>query len=74
MIMMTCKKRDLTPGRGVHKITDTSSWFASLDRFANMSFMEDGRRQPPMPEARTVLGQLPVSASSAAPRDKPLRR
>jgi len=25
-------------------------WFAELDRFINVPFMEDGRHQPPMPE------------------------
>ena len=29
--------------------TDIDSWFAELDRFADVPFMEDGRRQPPMP-------------------------
>jgi antitoxin VapB len=33
-------------------ITDTDSWFAALDRFADIPFMEDGRRQPAMPEPR----------------------
>jgi antitoxin VapB len=30
-------------------ITDIDTWFAELDRFADVPFMEDGRRQPPMP-------------------------
>ncbi len=30
-------------------VTDVEAWFAELDRFADVSFMEDGRRQPPMP-------------------------
>jgi antitoxin VapB len=29
---------------------DLDAWFAELDRFAGIPFMEDGRRQPPMPE------------------------
>ena len=33
-------------------ITDTDAWFAALDRFADIPFMEDGRRQPAMPEPR----------------------
>ena len=33
-------------------VTDIDAWFAELDRFADVPFMEDGRRQPPMPEAR----------------------
>jgi antitoxin VapB len=28
---------------------DIEAWFAELDRFADVPFMEDGRRQPPMP-------------------------
>jgi hypothetical protein len=31
-------------------VTDIDAWFAELDRFADVPFMEDGRRQPPMPE------------------------
>lgn len=31
-------------------VTDLDAWFAELDRFAEVPFMEDGRRQPPMPE------------------------
>jgi len=30
-------------------ITDIDAWFAGLDHFADVPFMEDGRRQPPMP-------------------------
>ncbi|HLZ08660.1 MAG TPA: type II toxin-antitoxin system VapB family antitoxin [Chloroflexota bacterium] len=30
-------------------VTDLDTWFAELDRFADVPFMEDGRRQPPMP-------------------------
>ncbi|MDP9365071.1 MAG: type II toxin-antitoxin system VapB family antitoxin [Chloroflexota bacterium] len=29
--------------------TDLMRWFAELDRFADIPFMEDGRQQPPMP-------------------------
>ncbi|MBV9492461.1 MAG: AbrB/MazE/SpoVT family DNA-binding domain-containing protein [Verrucomicrobia bacterium] len=32
-------------------VSDLDAWFAELDRFAEVPFMEDGRRQPPMPEA-----------------------
>jgi antitoxin VapB len=32
-------------------VTDLNAWFAELDRFADVPFMEDGRRQPPMPTA-----------------------
>ncbi len=34
---------------------DIDAWFAELDRFANVPFMEDGRRQPPMPEAKDLF-------------------
>jgi antitoxin VapB len=30
---------------------DLDTWFAELDRFADVPFMEEGRQQPPMPEA-----------------------
>ncbi|HZW33826.1 MAG TPA: AbrB/MazE/SpoVT family DNA-binding domain-containing protein [Isosphaeraceae bacterium] len=33
---------------------DPDAWFAELDHFADVPFMEDGRRQPPMPD----LGDL----------------
>lgn len=33
-------------------VTDIDAWFAELDRFAGVPFMEDGRRQPPMPAPR----------------------
>jgi antitoxin VapB len=37
-------------------VTDIDAWFAELDRFAAIPFMEEGRRQPPMPEAEDVFG------------------
>jgi antitoxin VapB len=36
-------------------VTDIDTWFAELDRFANVPFMEDGRRQPPMAEAEDPI-------------------
>ena len=36
-------------------ITDLDTWFAELDRFADVPFMEDGRRQPPMPEPEDLF-------------------
>lgn len=33
-------------------LTDIDAWFAELDRFAGVPFMEDGRRQPKMPKAK----------------------
>ena len=36
-------------------LTDTTAWFAELDRFADVPFMEDGRRQPPMPDAKDLF-------------------
>ena len=32
-------------------VTDLDTWFRELDRFADLSFMEDGRRQPAMPQS-----------------------
>ena len=37
-------------------VTDIDAWFAELDRFAGVPFMEDGRRQPQMPEAKDMFG------------------
>ncbi|MBI3711154.1 MAG: AbrB/MazE/SpoVT family DNA-binding domain-containing protein [Proteobacteria bacterium] len=34
---------------------DIDTWFAELDRFAAVPFMEDGRRQPPMPAAEDLF-------------------
>ena len=31
-------------------VSDVDTWFAELDRFLDVPFMEDGRRQPPAPE------------------------
>jgi antitoxin VapB len=35
--------------------TDIDEWFAELDRFADVPFMEEGRRQPPMPAAKKLF-------------------
>jgi antitoxin VapB len=35
--------------------TDIDAWFAELDRFARVPFMEDGRRQPQMPAVEDVF-------------------
>jgi antitoxin VapB len=37
-------------------MTDLDAWFRELDRFAEVPFMEEGRRQPPMPEPRDQSG------------------
>ena len=36
-------------------VTDIDAWFAELDRFADIPFMEEGRRQPPMAEAEDLF-------------------
>ena len=36
-------------------IEDLDSWFAALDQFADIPFMEEGRRQPPMPEPEELF-------------------
>lgn len=41
-------------------VTDLNTWFAELDRFADVPFMEDGRNQPPMPETEDLF-QCPVA-------------
>lgn len=35
--------------------TDINAWLAELDRFADVPFMEEGRGQPSMPEARDLF-------------------
>jgi len=35
--------------------TDIDAWFATLDRFADVPFMEEGRQQPPMPAAEDLF-------------------
>ena len=39
-------------------VTDLDTWFAELDRFADVPFMDDGRRQPPMPDEEELFGDL----------------
>jgi antitoxin VapB len=34
---------------------DLDAWFAELDRFADLPFMEDGRNQPPMPPPKDLF-------------------
>ena len=36
-------------------VTDVEAWFAALDRFVDVPFMEDGRRQPPTPPAEDLF-------------------
>ena len=36
-------------------VTDLNEWFAEMDRFAELPFMEDGREQPPMPEEKALF-------------------
>jgi antitoxin VapB len=36
-------------------VTDLDAWFAELDRFSDVPFMEDGRRQPPMPKPKDTF-------------------
>jgi antitoxin VapB len=35
--------------------TDIEAWFAELDRFADVPFMEEGRAQPPLPAPKAVF-------------------
>jgi hypothetical protein len=40
-------------------ISDIDAWFAELDRFIDVPFMEDGRRQPLMSEEEDLARELP---------------
>ncbi len=35
--------------------TDVDSWFAAIDQFSDVHFMNEGRRQPPMPEPEDLF-------------------
>ncbi len=35
--------------------TNTDEWFAAIDRYADPSFMADGRQQPPMPPPKDIF-------------------
>ncbi|MBA3565001.1 MAG: AbrB/MazE/SpoVT family DNA-binding domain-containing protein [Gammaproteobacteria bacterium] len=35
--------------------TDLDVWFAELDRFRDVPFMEEGRQQPPAPSADNIF-------------------
>lgn len=37
-------------------VTDVEAWFAELDRFTEVPFMEEGRCQPSMPPAEELFG------------------
>jgi antitoxin VapB len=37
-------------------VADLDAWFTELDRFADVPFMDDGRRQPPMPDEEELFG------------------
>jgi antitoxin VapB len=37
-------------------VTDIDAWFAAMDRFADVPFMEEGRQQPPMPAPEDLFG------------------
>ena len=36
-------------------VTGINAWFAELDHFADVPFMEDGRHQPAMPPATNLF-------------------
>ncbi len=36
-------------------MTDLDAWFAELDRFSDVPFMEEGREQPAMPALRDLF-------------------
>jgi antitoxin VapB len=37
-------------------VTDIDAWFAALDRFTDVPFMEEGRERPPMPPPEDLFG------------------
>ena len=37
--------------------TDVDAWFARLDQYLDVPFMEEGRQQPPMPPPRKIFDE-----------------
>ena len=37
--------------------TDIDAWFAKLDEYHDVPFMEEGRQQPPMPPPRNIFDE-----------------
>ncbi|HTX42870.1 MAG TPA: hypothetical protein VMD25_13625 [Acidobacteriaceae bacterium] len=37
-------------------VTDIDAWFAEMDRFADVPFMDEGRQQPVMPPPEKIFG------------------
>ena len=35
---------------------DLDAWFAELDRFSDVPFLEEGRNQPPIPDTKELFG------------------
>lgn len=36
-------------------VTDVKAWFAELDRFSGVPFLDQGRQQPPMPKPKDLF-------------------
>ena len=36
-------------------VTDVDAWFGEMDRFSEVPFMEDGRKQPSMPREEDLF-------------------
>jgi hypothetical protein len=50
------------------------AWFAAMDRFNGVPFMEEGRQQPPMPSARCLLDLNEMRETKVSKKKKPSRR
>ncbi len=58
MAAQRSRTRRVTSGRLLKPVQAAlDAWFAELDRFADVPFMEDGRRQPPMPAPDALFGK-----------------
>jgi len=49
-------------------VTDIDAWFAELDRFADVRFMEGGRQQPPMPATEDFFARTFFSTPKRSSR------
>jgi hypothetical protein len=49
-------------------------WFAAMDRFSGVPFMEEGRNQPPMPPAKRLFDLKEMREKRASKKEKQSRR
>jgi hypothetical protein len=48
---------------------DIKTWFRELDEYLDEPFVAEGRQQPPMPPARTILDEGSASTPTPSSRE-----